>query len=378
MAGGVESDALLDYRRPRARTTQRANPRPPTTKNGTVSGLIIDAEPMDLRLRRPFTISRGTKTHAANVLVHVQAQGVVGLGEAAPNARYGQSQASSLEALRSFNVDEEIDPLDMPAVLQQFDLAHPDEVSARAALEMALWDWAGKHVGLPVHQMLRLEPVVRAVSSFTISIDQAQGIEERVGEASAWPVLKVKMGGGDADVKAIEHLRKITDKPFRVDANEAWDEPEAAERIPWLHEMGCELVEQPLPAGSLEAMARLKSASPVPLVADEDIQDAAAVADLAEAFHGVNVKLMKTGGIGPAIALIHAAREAQLGVMLGCMVESSVAISAAAQLAPMAHWLDLDGAALLAEDPYEGALVNNGLVQLPPRPGLGVLPRSQT
>lgn len=337
-----------------------------------MSSLTIESQPLDLPLHRPFTIARGSKTMAQNVWVRVHFEEITGWGEAAPSPRYGQSQASALAALREFEPAPQATPLALAAVTADFSARWPAESAARCALESALWDWAGKRAGQPLGRMLGIDPDRTPLSSFTISIDEPDAIEERVREAAAWPILKVKLGGGEADIVAIERLRQVTDRPFRVDANEAWDEAEAAEKLTWLAGLGCELVEQPLPAGSLEAMARLKRRSAIPLVADEDATDVAAVGELAPAFHGINVKLMKTGGVGDAVRMIHAARRHGLAVMLGCFVESSLGITAAAHLAPLARWADLDGAALLGADPFCGARVEGGRIAIPTRPGLGV------
>lgn len=336
----------------------------------------LDAHPLDLPLLRPFTIARGTKTVARNVLVEVGHGGRVGRGEAAPNARYGQSQGSALAALRSFSPPPDCDPFEASSILEAFELAHPDQIAARAALEMALWDWAGQTLQRPLCRLLAIDPHSTPTSSYTISIDEPEALRARIEEARAWPVLKLKLGGGEADVRAVEQLRAVTARPFRVDANEAWDEEEAREKIAWLAGQDCQLVEQPLPAGALDAMARLKEGSGLPLVADEDAPEASAVADLARSYHGVNVKLTKTGGIRDAVQMIHEARRLGLSVMLGCFVESSLGISAAAHLSPLADWADLDGAALLARDPYAGARVTEGVISVPSTPGLGVRARA--
>jgi L-alanine-DL-glutamate epimerase-like enolase superfamily enzyme len=239
---------------------------------------------------------------------------------------------------------------------------------------MALWDWSGQRIGQPLCRMLAIDPSQTPLSSYTISIDAADAIEQQVRDATDWPILKVKLGGGDQDEAIVRQLRRVTERPFRVDANEAWTEDEAIEKIAWLATVGCELVEQPLPAGDLDGMALLHGRSALPLVADEDAPDAQALSDLVGRYHAVNVKLMKCGGIREAVRMIHTARQLDLDVMLGCFVESSIAITAAAHLSPLARWVDLDGAALLAEDPFRGAEVEAGAITLPTRPGLGVTP----
>lgn len=331
----------------------------------------IRVQALDLPLTRTFRTSRGGKDRAENVVVSVVGEGAIGLGEGAPNPRYGQSQQAAVTALESF-APPAAPAFDQDSWLERFDRDHPDQVAARCALEMALWDWAGHRLGRSLGAMLSLEDRPIAPSSWTISIDTPDEIEARVREAAAWPVLKVKLQGGPDDEATVRRLRAVTDRPFRVDANEAWDEDEAAERAAWLAAEGCEFIEQPFPAGHFDATARLRAASPIPLVADEDVVLGTPVADLARAYDGINVKLTRLGGIREAVRWIHAARGADLRILLGCFVESSIGISAAAHLAPLAEWVDLDGAALLAIDPFDGARVEDGTVTPGAGPGLGV------
>lgn len=336
----------------------------------------IHARALDLALERAFTISRGSRDLARNILVEIHHEGVVGRGEGAPNSRYGQDQESSLQALSEFELPTEILPFHLAEIVGRFTAHHPTQRAARCALEMALWDWIGQAQDEPLHGLLSIAPVDPPLSSYTISIDDLEGIAKRVDDAGNWPILKLKLGGGDADRRSVEALRALTDKPFRVDANEAWSAAEAREKIPWLAEMGCDLVEQPLPAGRLEEVAALREESPLPLVADEDATDLRALGTLAGVYDGINVKLMKAGGLGEAVAMIHAARGLGLEIMLGCFVESSLGISAAAHLSPLAQWADLDGAALLRDDPFAPAVVEEGRIRIPRRAGLGVAPRN--
>lgn len=331
----------------------------------------IRAEALDLPLARTFRTSRGGKDTAANVVVSVAGEGAVGIGEGAPIPRYGQSQASSVAALRDFEPPA-TPPFDQDGWLAAFDAAHPAETAARCALEMALWDWAGKRLGKSLADLIGLEGRTSGPSSWTISIDTPDEVEARVREASGWPVFKLKLQGGADDEEAVRRLRAATDRPFRVDANEAWDLDGAAERAAWLAAEGCELIEQPFPAGAFDTTAMLRASSPIPLVADEDVVVGVALDDLARAYDGINVKLTRLGGIREAIRWIHAARSVDLDVLMGCFVESSVGITAASHLAPMARWVDLDGAALLAADPFAGARVEDGVVHPATGAGLGV------
>jgi L-Ala-D/L-Glu epimerase / N-acetyl-D-glutamate racemase len=330
---------------------------------------------MDLPLARPFRIARGEKTVAENVLVEIECEGIVGRGEAAPNARYDQSQTSSLAALESFELPGDAHPFRLTEILEAFRSHAPQEKATLTALQSALWDWTGHRMQQPVGAMLGVEPKEGVPSSWTISIDDPAMVAQRVREASDWPIYKLKLGGGDADQAAIEALRGATNRPFRIDANEAWSEEEAVEKIAWLATIGCEFVEQPLPAADIDAASRLRERSVLPLVADEAADGTHSLDDLSRAYDAVNVKLMKTGGIREAVQFIHETRHRGLEIMLGCFVESGLGISAAAQLLPLARWADLDGSALLKADPFEGCRVRAGRVECSGKAGLGVWPR---
>jgi L-alanine-DL-glutamate epimerase-like enolase superfamily enzyme len=331
------------------------------------------ARALDLPLLRPFRTSRGAKTVAANVLVEVESEGVTGRGEGAPIPRYAQDQASALEALHGF-ARPDASPFEQDLWLSAFDAHAPGELAARAALESALWDWAGQRTGQPVYALLSIDPARAPESSFTISIDTPENVRERVAEARGWPVLKLKLGGGDEDFALVEALREESLGPFRVDANEAWSYAEAVEKINWLSNLGCELVEQPLPAGRLEETARLREGSPIPIAGDEDVLHDADPDAVCAAFDLVNLKLTRLGGLRRSIQWLHAARQRGCGVMVGCFAESTLGISASAVLAPLCDQVDLDGAALLADDPYDGVRVRDGQFALHPAPGLGVRP----
>jgi L-alanine-DL-glutamate epimerase-like enolase superfamily enzyme len=205
-------------------------------------------------------------------------------------------------------------------------------------------------------------------------MDTPEVIAAKVEEASDYEILKIKMGSDD-DRKILEAVRDVTDRPLRVDANEGWSPQGAVERLEWLQAMGVELVEQPLPAGQLEAMQELRRLSPLPLFADESIHRAADIPQLAKGFDGINIKLMKCGGIGEALRMIATARAHGMQIMLGCMVESSLAITAAAHLSPLVDSADLDGNLLVTNDPFVGVTVVGGRLVLPAEPGLGVRPR---
>ncbi len=326
---------------------------------------------VSLPLAEPFVISRSVTTEAEVVEVELRLDGTSGLGEAAPQDRYGESVASAAAFL-----DEAGDLLgDDPFALETIErrLAEiPGETAAKAALDAALHDLCGKLVGQPVWRLLGLDQA-GPPTSWTIWLgdpDDMARRTERVGRR--FQRLKLKLGARDGlDVERVRAVRSVTALPLMVDVNEYWEPDEALENIGMLAELGVDYVEQPLPAGA-DAGRRLKERSPLPIYVDEDVHVAADVPAAAERAHGVNIKLAKSGGIREAVRIAHAARALGLGVMLGCMVESSLGIAAACQVASLCDYVDLDGNLLLADDPWEGVRLVDG-VQVPSEePGLGV------
>ena len=326
---------------------------------------------LDLRLRHTFRTARGASDVRENLLVEVEHEGRRGFGEAAPIRRYREDRASAAAA-----VDEMAGRIADPRVfaLAAREAAVPGQRSAEAALDMALHDLAGQRFGVPLYEMLGLDPRRAPETSFTIGLDTPAVVAQKVKEASAYPVLKVKLGSAD-DREVLTAVRDTTDRPIRVDANEGWSPSEAGERLEWLAHMGVEFVEQPLPADQIEATRALRRLSPLPFYADESVHRAEDIPRLAGAFDGINIKLMKCGGLAEALRMIAVARAHGMKVMLGCMIESSVAITAAAHLSPLADTADLDGNLLLEHDPFAGATVAAGRLVLPDGPGLGVTRR---
>jgi L-alanine-DL-glutamate epimerase-like enolase superfamily enzyme len=247
--------------------------------------------------------------------------------------------------------------------------------SAEAAVDMALHDLAGHRLGVPLYELFGLDRSQAPQTSFTIGMDAPDVVARKVREAAAYPILKVKMGSAD-DREVLTAVRDTTDRPVRVDANEGWTPAEAVERLRWLARMGVEFVEQPLPADQIDQTRALRRQSPLPFYADESVHRAEDIPRLAGAFDGINIKLMKCGGLAEARRMIAVARAHGLKVMLGCMIESSVAITAAAHISPLVDTADLDGNLLLDHDPFSGATVADGRIVLPDLPGLGVRPRA--
>ncbi len=324
---------------------------------------------IDLHLRHTFRLARGATDSRRNVIVELEHDGIVGLGEAAPIARYGQDSATAAGA-----VEHMVPRLGDPSVFESAAaVAVPGQPAATAAVDMALRDLAGKRLGAPLYQLMGIDPRRTPVTSLTIGMDTPEVVAKKAGEASGFEVLKVKMGDDD-DRAMLEAVRDVTDRPLRVDANEGWTLSDAMERLEWLEGLGVELVEQPLPAGRLEDMRELRRHSPLPLIADESLHVAADIPRLAGAFDGINIKLMKCGGIGEALRMIAVARAHGMKIMLGCMIESSLAITAAAHLSPLVDYADLDGNLLITDDPFVGATIESGRLVLPETPGLGVEP----
>jgi L-alanine-DL-glutamate epimerase-like enolase superfamily enzyme len=335
----------------------------------------LDVRTIELPLRHAWTISRGTSTSKRNVLVELRAGGHVGRGEAAPNVRYGESAETVTDALRQLAPVLEGDVRHFRALSERIAEALPGHGAAKAALDIALHDLAGRTLGAPLYRMLGVDPSRMPVTSFSIGIDEPEVLARKVREAEQYPCLKVKLGA-EAVRETFAAVRACTSKTIRVDANEAWKPEEALAHIKWLAEQGVELVEQPLPAADVEGAKWLRQRSPLPLVADEALMVASDVPRLAEGYHGINVKLQKCGGIREALRIIETARACGLKVMLGCMVETSLGIAAAAHLGPLTDWLDLDGNLLIAADPFRGHPVVEGRIRLGDGAGLGVEPQA--
>jgi L-Ala-D/L-Glu epimerase / N-acetyl-D-glutamate racemase len=327
--------------------------------------------PATLRLEEPFTISRSTDVDVEEVFVELELDGLVGYGEASPQDVYGETVESASAFLDEAEGLLGDDPFALAAIERR--LAEvPGEMAAKAALDSALHDLCGKLAGQPVWRLLGLDRA-GPPTSWTIWLgdpDDMARRTERVG--NRFRRLKLKLGARDGlDVERVRAVRSVTGLPLQVDVNEYWELDEALENVRALAGLGVQYVEQPLPAGH-PGGAQLKKESPLPIYLDEDVHTTKDVRVAVERAHGVNIKLAKSGGIREAIRIAHAARALDLGVMLGCMVESSLGIAAACQVASLCDHVDLDGNLLLADDPWEGVEFADG-VQLPSlEPGLGV------
>ena len=260
-------------------------------------------------------------------------------------------------------------------MLRQVFARFDGQYAARAAIDIALLDWLAQKRGVPLYEFFGLDPAGTPVTSFSIGIDTPEITRMKVREAEAYPVLKIKVGL-DTDEATLEAVRSVTRKPLRVDANEGWkSKEEAVRKINWLEKLGVELIEQPMPASMLEEMNWVRARAHMPIIADEACLHPQDVAKIARYFDGVNIKLDKCGGLLEAGRMIKAAKSLGLKTMLGCMISSSVSITAAAHLSPAVDYADLDGHLLIRNDPYEGIRVLDGKLILPGRPGLGLQER---
>jgi L-alanine-DL-glutamate epimerase-like enolase superfamily enzyme len=329
-----------------------------------------------LTLKHTWTIARNSSDYKDNVFVRIERDGVVGWGEAAPNVRYGESAEKTLAVLeRARPLLESADWFEYVDLRRGWETFTNDQTCAGAALDMAVLDWVGGKLGVPLWRLFGLDRSKAPITTFSIGIDTPDVVRQKVREAADFPVLKIKVGR-DNDAEILAAVRDVTDCPLRVDANEGWrDKHLALDRIQWLQESGVELIEQPMPAAMLDETAWLRDRVDIPIIADEAVKGAADIPRLAQAYDGINIKLMKSGGVQEAMRMIHVARALDLKIMLGCMIASSVSITAAAHLSPLIDYADLDGNLLIADDPFIGVTVERGRLVLPDRPGLGVAER---
>jgi L-Ala-D/L-Glu epimerase len=321
-----------------------------------------------LPLAETFTISRGSEDEAEVVQIDVTHEGVAGHGEAAPIERYDESAESALAYLEAHADALGDDPFALDEI---FDRLPPEQFAARAAIDGALHDLQGKLTGLPVYSLLGLRRL-GPPTSWTIWLgdpDDMARRAEKTARAGRFRRLKLKLGGRDGlDLERVNAVRSVTDLPLQVDVNEYWTLAEALEYLP---QMDLQYCEQPLEAGDPDGPT-LKAKSPVPIYVDEDCHTLADVAACAERAHGINIKLAKSGGIREAVRMAHAARALGLGVMLGCMVESGLGIAAGAHMSSLCDHVDLDGNILIADDPWPGVELRDGIQTPSDAPGLGV------
>jgi L-alanine-DL-glutamate epimerase-like enolase superfamily enzyme len=333
-------------------------------------------ERIALQTRLPFVISRWGYSGHENVIVSITDDGVTGMGEAAPNRYYGESADSVVAALEQYGpVIEDAAYWSLEATEAALVTALAGNAAARAAVSSALHDLHARKLGVPLHRMWGLDAGAAPLSSFTIAIDDVQGLKRRVQDAMEYPVLKIKLGT-DRDEEIVRTVREAApDKVLRVDANAAWSPQLTVSRSAMLRDNGVESLEQPVAAADIEGMRFVRDRCGMPVIADESCLVSRDIPALAGACDAINIKLAKCGSLREAIRMIHTARAHDLRVMAGCMIETSLGISAIAQMAPLLDTADFDGAALLAEDPFDGVTIARGQVTLVDAPGLGATRR---
>jgi L-alanine-DL-glutamate epimerase-like enolase superfamily enzyme len=332
-----------------------------------VPTLELTAAPLELPLVHTFTIARSSESVARTVLVRLRWGALDALGESSPSERYGENVAGVIAGLRERALGD--DPYALDALLDGLPPAQ------RCGLDIALHDCIAKDVDRPLWRLLGVDPARTPLTSFTIGIAPLAEMLTKVREVGEHPVIKVKLGAG-AEIETIAAIRAIYGGTIRVDANEAWTPESAVTLLRELERFEIEFCEQPIPAGTPERLRWIRERTSIPIVTDEDSKDAGDLFALAGCVDGINVKLVKCGGIRGALAMIHTARALKLKVMLGCMVESAILSTAAAHLSPLVDWADLDGPFLVARDPFDGMQYKNGKIVLPAGPGLGVVEKA--
>ena len=337
----------------------------------------LNFQPLLLELRRPFRLATGMRTHTNAVLTQISLGGLTGYGEAAMPPYYGETQQSATVFLSqaATRLQAFHQPLSSPliaAILQEIDAIAPGNNAAKASVDIALHDLWGKMEGKPLWSIWGLSPKKMPPTSFTLGIDSPDVLRQKLAEAAGFQVLKIKLGADD-DRAIIRTIRELSDLPIYADANQGWSNREAAlNLIYWLQEQNVRLIEQPFHKNDLESAAWLSERSPLPIIADESFQRLSDLNRIAGCFHGVNVKLMKCTGLAEGRRAIQAARTQGLQVMIGCMTETSCAISAAAQIAPSCDFVDLDGCWLISNNPFEMPALEGGIIQLNDESGLGL------
>jgi L-alanine-DL-glutamate epimerase-like enolase superfamily enzyme len=345
-----------------------------TSRNNTGKGnrLKLRFRPYDLQLTHTFTVASYSRNTTPVVLTELEYDGIIGYGEASLPPYLGESHQSVITFLNKLDMEQFTDPFRMDEILEYVNGVDIENRAAKASVDIALHDLIGKIINQPLYKLWGLTPENTPVTSFTIGIDKPKVVIEKTKEAARFKVLKVKLGRGN-DKEMINSVRSITDVPIYVDVNQGWkDKVMALDMINWLKEKGVVFVEQPMPADQIEDMAWLTQHSPLPTIADEAFHRLPDVAKFKDIYSGINIKLMKSTGLREAHKMITVARALDMKVMMGCMTETSCAVSAAAQLSPLVDWADLDGNLLIDNDVYEGVKVINGKITLNDWPGIGI------
>jgi len=336
--------------------------------------MILRFEPYQLQLKHPFRLATGTRTSTCTVHVQVELNGIIGYGEASMPPYLGEtteSVSAFLSKLKSANWQIE----NLNAILLEIDSLSKKDNAAKAAIDIALHDLKAKSLGIPTRELFGITASQTPPTAMTIGMGSEAELRQKVEEAESFQLLKIKLGGPD-DKDKIDFLRSITDKPFLVDANQGWTNVEVALRmLDHLSLLNVLMIEQPMPVSTpVETWRTLKEKSALPIFADESVQRLSDLENVSELFHGINIKLMKSTGLAEANAMFDRCQQLGLQTMIGCMTESSCAIMAAAQLAPRANFVDLDGPFLINNNPFEAPRLSRGCIQLDAIAGNGAIP----
>ena len=360
----VDIDALGNYKIKREGLKFNSN-----------SKMKLSWRPYNLQLKHAFNLSNSSRKTTPVVLTTIEYDGFAGYGEASLPPYLGESQPSVTAFLEKVDLSGFSDPIQLEEILEYVDSIAENNTAAKASVDIALHDLAGKIIGRPWYQLWGLNPETIPDTTFTIGIDTDEMVRQKVKEVEGkFNILKVKLGGKD-DRKMVETIRSVTSLPISVDANQGWkNKNQALEMVLWLKEKGIVMIEQPMPKHDLDSIAWLSEQSPLPVFADESIQRLRDVERMKGVFTGINIKLMKCTGMREAWKMRNLAQSLGMKVMIGCMTETSCAISAAAQLAPGMDFADLDGALLIQNDAFKGAELIDGKVKPLNQPGIGVNP----
>jgi L-alanine-DL-glutamate epimerase-like enolase superfamily enzyme len=340
---------------------------------GAQAGASLETKIVRLNLQHTWTTTMSSSQYRDTLHVAYARDGITGHGEGAPIVRYhedAEGARKAVEAVRGLLLAA--NPMQFTKVMAEVFRRVPGQWAGKAAIDIALMDWVGQKLGVPLYTYFGLDPQDAPLTTFSIGIDTPEITKQKTREAADFPILKVKVGLA-TDEPTIEAVRSVTSKPLRVDANEGWkDKEEAVRKINWLEKMGVEFIEQPMPSEMIEETRWIRGRVHIPIIADEACQRASDIPKLKDAYDGVNVKLDKSGGMLEAERMIQIAKALGMKTMLGCMVSSSVSVTAAAHLSPLVDYADLDGNLLISNDPFHGVVVEKGKLVLPKGAGLGL------
>lgn len=341
-------------------------------RNKAKNRLVLSFQPYTLQMKHTFTLATSSRTTTPVVLTKIAYDGVTGFGEASMPPYLGESHESVTRFLSLLNLSQFSDPFLLVDILEYVDGVMPGNYAAKASVDIALHDLIGKLVKEPFYRLFGLNPSKTPNTCFTIGLDSPEIVRQKVMEAEPYKILKIKLGR-DNDKEMVEVVRSLSDKPLYVDVNQGWkDKVMALEMAHWLKEKGVVFLEQPMPKEMKDENAWITERSPLPIIGDEAIQNVNDIIENKGVYSGINIKLMKCGGMHEAMKMINVARALGLKVMVGCMTETSCAVTAAAQLSPLVDWCDLDGNLLISNDPYSGLKIIDGKIIIPLSPGIGV------